>query len=67
MSTLEVFSSVDPRAALLKPNRFNQSKSLTRLLKTFFRLLVTAIAVLIAVVLPNFEVSAAVDELPVNI
>jgi vesicular inhibitory amino acid transporter len=54
-----VYSRVDPRAALLKPNRFNQSKFLSHLLKAFFRILVTVVAVIIAIVVPSFELISA--------
>lgn len=59
VSTLEVYSRVDPRAALLKPNRFNQSKTLKHLLRAFFRLLVTAVVVILAIEVPSFEFIAA--------
>lgn len=60
VSTLEVASGIDPRARMLKPNRFNQSKGLTQLLRIFFRIAVTAIAVLIAIAVPNFELVTGV-------
>lgn len=59
VSTLEVAARVDPRAALLKPNRFNQSRFLSTLLKAAFRLLITVIAVVIAIVVPSFELISA--------
>jgi solute carrier family 32 (vesicular inhibitory amino acid transporter) len=43
----------------LKPNRFNQSKVLSWSLKAFFRLLVTAIAVVLAIAIPSFELISA--------
>ena len=59
VSTLEVFTGVDSRAALLKPNRLNQSKFLTNLAKTFFRLLIALIAIVFAILIPSFELIAA--------
>ena len=59
VSTLEVAFRIDPRAALLKPNRFNQSKRLTWTLKAVFRLLVTLVAVVIAMAVPSFELISA--------
>ena len=59
VSTLEVATHIDPRAALLKPNRFNQSKLLTHTLRALFCLLVTAVAVIIAILVPSFEVFSA--------
>lgn len=59
MSTLEVYTLIDPRAALLQPNRLNQSRVLTRTLKTFFRLLVTFLAVILAIAIPSFELISA--------
>lgn len=59
VSTLEVATRIDARAALLKPNRFNQSKFLTHVLRALFRLLVTAAAVIIAILVPSFEVFSA--------
>jgi vesicular inhibitory amino acid transporter len=56
---MEVYSRVDPRAALLKPNRFNQSKILKNILKAFFRVLVTVVAVLLAIKVPSFELISA--------
>ena len=56
---MEVYSRIAPRAALLKPNRFNQSKILKNLLKAFFRVLVTVVAVLLAIKVPSFELIAA--------
>lgn len=59
VSTLEVFTGIDERAALLKPNRLNQNKFLTKAAKAFFRLLVAVIAVLIAIAFPSFELVSA--------
>ena len=59
ISTLEVAFRVDPRAALLKPNRFNQSKTLSWVLKALFRVLVTLVAVVIAILVPSFELISA--------
>ena len=59
VSTLEVFTGVASRAALLKPNRLNQSKFLTNLAKTFFRLLIALIAIVFAILIPSFELIAA--------
>ena len=56
---MEVYSRVDPRTALLKPNRVNQSRFLRNVLKTIFRLLVTVIAVAIAIGVPSFELISA--------
>jgi hypothetical protein len=50
---------IDPRAAMIKPNKFNQSKLLTRLLQYTFRIGVTVVIVLIAIVVPSFEVISA--------
>jgi hypothetical protein len=59
VSTLEVMFRIDPRAAMIKPNKFNQSKVLTRLLQYTFRIGVTVVIVLIAIVVPSFEVISA--------
>ena len=59
VSTLEVFSGIDSRAALLKPNRFNQSKFLTRLLRVVFRVLVSVCTVILAILIPSFELVSA--------
>jgi vesicular inhibitory amino acid transporter len=56
---MEVYSRVDPRAALLQPNRFNQSKVLTHAMRAVFRILVTAVAVVLAIKVPSFELIAA--------
>ena len=59
VSTLEVFTGVDSRAALLKPNRLNQSKLLTQLMKAFFRILIAVLAIILAIAFPSFELIAA--------
>ena len=59
VSTLEVLTGVDSRAALLKPNRLNQSKFLTQLMKAFFRIFVALIAVVLAIAVPSFELISA--------
>ena len=59
VSTLEVFTGVDSRAALLKPNRLNQSKFLTNAMKAFFRIMVAVLAVVLAVAVPSFELISA--------
>ena len=59
ISTLEVAFRVDPRAALLEPNRFNQSKTLTWIMKALFRIVITLVAVVIAIVIPSFELISA--------
>ena len=56
---MEVYARVDPRAALLKPNRFNQSKVMKNALRAFFRILVTVVAVIVAIEVPSFELIAA--------
>lgn len=56
---MEVYARVDARAALLRPNRFNQSKVLKNVLKAFFRVLVTILAVVLAIEVPSFELISA--------
>lgn len=56
---MEVAAGVDARAALLKPNRLNQSKFLTLLTKSIFRLMVALIAIVLAIAVPRFETIAA--------
>lgn len=55
VSTLEVYTGIDERVKLLKPNRLNRSKFLTRTLRAIFRVLVTLLAVVIAIAIPSFE------------
>jgi len=59
VSSLEVSFGVDDRAALLKPNRLNQSNFLTNLTKASFRILVAVISVVLAIAFPSFEKVAA--------
>lgn len=59
ISTLEVFTGIDERAKLLKPNRLNQSRLLTRSLRIFFRILVPILTVAIAIAIPSFELISA--------
>ncbi|KAI7357428.1 vacuolar amino acid transporter-like protein 1 [Hortaea werneckii] len=60
ISTLEVLSRIDPRAASVKPNRFNQSTFLTKTLRAVFRIVVTCAIVLLAILVPSFEVISAI-------
>ncbi|RMZ01391.1 hypothetical protein D0860_07634 [Hortaea werneckii] len=60
ISTLEVLSRIDPRAASVKPNRFNQSAFLTKTLRAVFRIGVTCTIVLLAILVPSFEVISAI-------
>jgi solute carrier family 32 (vesicular inhibitory amino acid transporter) len=60
ISTLEVLFRIDPRAAMVKPNRFNQSPFWTKLLKGIFRLGTTVIIVVVAIVVPSFEMISAI-------
>ncbi|KAI7241498.1 hypothetical protein KC330_g596 [Hortaea werneckii] len=60
VSTLEVLSCIDPRAATVKPSRFNQSAFLTKTLRAVFRIGVTCIIVLLAILVPSFEVISAI-------
>ncbi|KAI7474367.1 vacuolar amino acid transporter-like protein 1 [Hortaea werneckii] len=60
ISTLEVLSRIDPRAASVKPNRFNQSTFLTKTLRAVFRIGVTCTIVLLAILVPSFEVISAI-------
>ena len=59
VSTLEVLTGIDARAAQLKPNRFNQSKALTRLLQIVFRVLICVGIVALAIAIPSFELVSA--------
>lgn len=43
----------------MSPNRFNQSKTLKHILRAFFRILITVVAVIIAIEIPSFELVAA--------
>ena len=60
VSTMEVLFRIDPRTATLKPNRFNQSKILTWTLRVAFRILTVVVIVLLAIVVPSFEVASAI-------
>ncbi|RMY00683.1 hypothetical protein D0868_08877 [Hortaea werneckii] len=60
ISTLEVLSCIDPRAASVKPNCFNQSAFLTKTLRAVFRIRVTCTIVLLAILVPSFEVISAI-------
>jgi vesicular inhibitory amino acid transporter len=60
VSTLEVVFGIDPRAATIKPNKFNQLKSLSESLKAIFRIGVTVIIVLLAILVPTFELISAI-------
>ena len=60
VSTLEVLFRIDARAATIKPNRFNQSPFLCKVLTTSFRLGVTVVIVLLAIVVPSFELISAI-------
>lgn len=44
----------------MQPNKFNQSKLLTRLLSWIFRIGVTVIIVIIAIAVPSFEAISAI-------
>lgn len=55
-----MFSGIDSRAKLLNPNRINRSKLLTRILYIFFRLFTTFVVVVLALVIPSFELIAGV-------
>ncbi|RMY42984.1 hypothetical protein D0865_11574 [Hortaea werneckii] len=60
ISTLEVLSCIDPRAATVKPNRFNHSTFLTKPLRAVFRIGVTCTIVSLAILVPSFEVISAI-------
>ncbi|EMD00301.1 hypothetical protein BAUCODRAFT_63649 [Baudoinia panamericana UAMH 10762] len=60
ISTLEVHFRVEPRAATVKPNKLNQSAVLSRLLEAVFRIGVNVIIVVLALVVPSFEVISAI-------
>ena len=51
---------MDPRAATIKPNKFNQSAFLTKTLKAVFRLGTTVIVVVLAIIVPSFELISAI-------
>ena len=57
---MEVLTGIDPRAATIKPNKFNQSKFLTNVLKCFFRVVTVFIIVLLAIIVPSFELISAI-------
>ncbi|RMY54206.1 hypothetical protein D0863_13702 [Hortaea werneckii] len=46
--------------ARMKPNRFNQSTFLTKTLRAVFRIVVTCAIVLLAILVPSFEVISAI-------
>ena len=45
---------------MLKPNKFNQSRFLSQMLKSTFRIGVTVIIVLLAILVPTFELISAI-------
>lgn len=57
VSTLEVAFGVDQSA---KPNKVNQSRFLTRVVRSSFRLVVTGIIILLAILVPTFELISAI-------
>ena len=57
---MEVLTGIDPPAATIKPNKFNQSRFLTNVLKCFFRLFTVFVIVVLAIVGPGFELISAI-------
>lgn len=57
VSTLEVVVGTDRNA---KPNKINKSRFMTTLIKSIFRLAVTVVIVLLAILVPTFELISAI-------